>query len=126
MTKIKTILSLIILTASFTIFANEGKEIYDRYCTVCHSPSMASMFGSPAAHNMQAWAERKETAWTKVVEDNSSVKNLQTSEKEVIILNVLVQSAINGTDKGMPPMGTCMDCTEDQLQLAIKFMSSSE
>jgi cytochrome c5 len=30
-------------------------------------------------------------------------------------------NATNGI-RAMPPMGTCMDCTEDQLKAAIQYM----
>lgn len=109
---------------SFNINASNGKDIFERYCTVCHAPSMAPMFGSPAAHDIDAWNERKEIAFNRIKEENSSVVDLNKDEIDKAVLKNLVQSAINGTDKGMPPMGTCMDCSEEDLKSAIEFMSS--
>lgn len=123
---IKNIITISLLLLSLNIFANPGKEIFDRYCTVCHSPSMAPMFNSPAAHDIQAWNERKEIALNRACENDSSIKNLSKSEQNLEIIKNLVQSAMNGTDKGMPPMGTCMECTEKELKETIEFMSSIE
>ena len=120
-----TFLTLFIL-CSFSLPASEAKNIFDRYCTVCHSPSMAPMFGSPAAHDLDAWNERKDDAFLRAIERDSSLKGLTGGAKDEVAIKSLVLSAIDGTDKGMPPMGTCMDCTEDQLTATIKFMSSPE
>jgi len=111
---------------SSQLFADTGKDIFDRFCTVCHAPSMATMFNSPAAHDVNAWNERKENAFNMAVAVDSSKKNLSGAEKESFSINELVKSAISGTDKGMPPKGTCSDCTDDELKSVIKFMSSAE
>jgi cytochrome c5 len=116
--------SLIFL--SFSSFAESGRDIFDRYCTVCHSPSMAPMFNSPAAHDLDAWKDRKNIAFDKIIEKNPDVKNFSEIDKEEQIINELLSSAINGTDKGMPPKGTCSDCTDEELRSVIKFMSSIE
>lgn len=121
---IKNYLIISLLLTSFSVIANPAKDIFDRYCTVCHSPSMAPMFGSPAAHDIQAWNERKQIAFDRVVEQNSSAVNLSNDEKNSYIIQNLVDSAKNGTDKGMPPMGTCMECSDNDLKLVIEFMSA--
>lgn len=109
---------------SSSLFAN-GKDIFDRYCTVCHSPAMAPMFNSPAAHDIDAWNSRKNDALKRAIEADASVQGLSNSEKEEHSINELVKSAVNGTDKGMPPKGTCSDCTDDDLKSVIKYMSST-
>jgi cytochrome c5 len=121
------------ITAFFTIFllsslasADSGKEIFDRYCTACHSPSMASIFNSPPAHDTDAWNMRKENAFNKAVQEDSSLSGVSLEKKSEIGINMLVKSAVNGLDTGMPPMGTCTDCTEDDLKSAIIYMSSPE
>ncbi len=112
---------------SFTITANSGKDIYNRYCTVCHAASMATMFGSPAAHDLQAWKERKDLAFDRAAAENASLKDLSDkTEKEKHAIKSLVISATIGTDKGMPPMGTCMDCADEDLKATIEFMSNPE
>lgn len=118
----KITILFLLLIASFS-FAKTGKEIFDSYCTTCHSPSMAAMFNAPAAHNKDAWATRKNDAFTRAVQKNSSVKNSTGSEKEEYILNELLSTAINGTVKGMPPKGTCMECTDEELKSVIRFLS---
>lgn len=107
----------IVLFFSLSVSAESGKDIFDRYCTVCHSPAMASMFGAPAAHDLSVWSERKENAFNRSGDTNS--------DRESVSMNELVKSAINGTDKGMPPKGTCADCTDEDIKSVIKFMSSA-
>ncbi len=122
----KVLICSFFILFSFSVSANDAKNTFDRFCTVCHAPSMAPMFGSPAAHDLNAWNERKNDAFARAVEDDSSLKNLVGYERDKVALKTLLASAINGTDKGMPPMGTCMDCTEEQLMATIEFMSSAE
>jgi cytochrome c5 len=114
-----------VLFFSFSLSAESGsgKEIFDRYCTVCHSPAMAPMFGAPAAQDLSAWNERKKLAYDRAVEKGSV---LSDKSKEWNSINELLETAKVGTDKGMPPKGTCSDCTDDNLRSIIEFMSSAE
>lgn len=114
-----------VLFFSFSLSAESGsgKDIFDRYCTVCHSPGMASMFGAPAAQDLSAWNERKKLAYDRAVEKNSIVAD---KPKDWNSINELLETAKTGTDKGMPPKGTCSDCTDENLVSVIEFMSSSE
>lgn len=111
---------------SFSASAESGKEIFDRYCFVCHSASMAPMFGAPAAHDLNAWNERKEMAFNRAVVSDSTIKDVAGDKKDFYSVNELLKTANNGTDKGMPPKGTCNDCTDDDLKSVIKYMSSAE
>lgn len=122
---IKVFLFLLMAFCSSSLFAG-GKDIFDRFCTACHSPVMAPMFNSPAAHSMDAWKERKVNALEKAIENNASIKDMSDKEKDEYAINELVKSAINGTDKGMPPRGTCDDCSDDDIKSVIEFMSSPE
>lgn len=124
--KIKIFFVMLSVSFSSLLLASGGKDIFDRYCVACHSPSMAVLFNSPAAHDIDAWNNRKNLAFDRAVEKNGNIKNLTGNDKENASLNELLISAINGTDKGMPPKGTCSDCTEKELEEAIKFMSSSQ
>lgn len=114
-----------VLFFSFSLSAESGsgKDIFDRYCTVCHSPTMAPMFGAPATHDLSAWNERKKIAYDRAVEKNSIVAD---KSKDWNSINELLDSAKIGTDKGMPPKGTCGDCTDENLVSVIEFMSSSQ
>ena len=120
----KTIIVIALSGITFNVYSKEGKEIFDNYCTTCHSTSMASMFNAPAVHDLNAWSLRKEDAFKRAVEKNASIKD--NEKKEENIINELLNTAINGTAKGMPPKGTCFECTDDELKAAIKFMSSKE
>ena len=116
----------IFMLFSLSVSASDAKNIFDRYCTVCHTASMAPMFGAPAAHDLDAWNARKDDAFLRAVENDASLESLVGTAKDEAAMKSLVLSAINGTDKGMPPMGTCGECTEDDLASVIKYMSSSE
>jgi len=123
--KIRMLSVVIFVFFSSSLFAS-GKDIFDRFCTACHSPSMAPMFNSPPAHDVDEWQVRKNDAFDRAVENNASIKGSSGSDKDNYSIDELVQSAINGTDKGMPPKGTCNDCTDDDLKSVIEFMSSPE
>lgn len=123
---IRNLFLIFFVFISTSLFANSGKDIFDRFCTACHSPSMSPIFGSPALHDVSAWNERKDNAFNIAVEADASLKSAVGQQKEEISLKQLVKSAISGTDKGMPPKGTCNDCTDDDLKTVIKFMSSVE
>ncbi len=122
----KKIFVLFLLLFFSISYAKSGKEIFDNYCTICHSPAMASMFNAPAAHDINMWNVRKNDAFNRAIVKKSSIKSVTGSEKEEYILNELLTTAINGTVKGMPPKGTCMECTDEELKSVIKFISSVE
>lgn len=73
----------------------DPKKIYDTYCTICHQTGIA---GAPKFHNKADWAPRTGVG-----------------------IDALVQSAIKGKG-GMPPKGTCMQCSEEALKGAIEYM----
>lgn len=71
-------------------------EIYSQTCKSCHA-SPAS--GAPLTGDAGAWKPRLE-------------KGLET----------LVRNTVEGYN-GMPPLGSCSDCTRDDLRALIRFMS---
>lgn len=72
-----------------------GKAIYEAKCTVCHQSGVA---GAPKLGDKEAW------------------KPLQ--KKGVDSLLEVVK-----TGKGvMPPMGTCTDCSPEELKAAVTYM----
>ena len=73
-------------------------KIYDQTCRACHTNPTS---GAPLAGDTKAWAPRVAQG-----------------------MDVLMQHAINGY-KGMPPLGSCMDCGEDELKALIKFMAGA-
>ncbi|MCG9698485.1 c-type cytochrome [Shewanella sp. Isolate11] len=84
------------LTLSANVFAQEGEAIYNKACHVCHSMGVA---GAPKAHDAAAWEPRL-------------AKGMDT----------LVGSVKSGLN-AMPPGGMCTDCSDEDYQKAIEFMS---
>ena len=77
-----------------------GQDTYNKFCFSCHAAGVA---GAPRAGDPAAWAGR-----------------LEKGEA------VLLRSTVDGMPPGMPPMGLCMQCTEEQLAAAIDFMLPRE
>lgn len=71
-------------------------KIYDSSCKLCHANPAS---GAPQAGDAHAWQPRL----------------AQGSDS-------LLDHSINGY-KGMPPMGMCMQCSEDEFLALIAFMS---
>ena len=88
--------------ASAAVAANDGprsgEEIYNKFCTACHSVGVA---GAPKFGNAGDWAPR-------------IAKGYET----------LLSNAINGIN-AMPPRGTCANCSDQELQSAIEYMANS-
>jgi cytochrome c5 len=94
----KTTASLTIAAALFAaagIASADGKAIYDTKCFACHNAGVA---GAPKLGDKAAWEPRIATG-----------------------MDAMLAVAIKG--KGaMPPKGTCMDCSDDELKSAIQYM----
>ncbi|MFV3370877.1 c-type cytochrome [Pseudomonas sp. NY15435] len=71
-------------------------KIYDSSCKLCHANPAS---GAPQSGDAKAWQPR-------VAQGADS----------------LLDHSINGY-KGMPPMGMCMQCSEDEFLALISFMS---
>lgn len=76
----------------------EPEAIYNQSCKNCHE---GGLLGAPKPHDDAAW--------------NARLKESGDFAK-------LLSNAINGI-KAMPPRGTCMNCTDDELSATITFMS---
>lgn len=74
------------------------QEIYDSKCSVCHVSGVA---GAPKLDDKAAWASRL--------------------EKGPEGLLATVKSGLGG----MPPNGTCMDCTDEQFKALIELMTAN-
>jgi cytochrome c5 len=77
--------------------AAAGEAIYNKACIACHAVGVA---GAPKLGDAAAWEPRIAKG-----------------------IDALLQSAINGLN-AMPPRGTCMDCSDDDLRNGIEFMIS--
>jgi cytochrome c5 len=72
-----------------------GAQIFQVYCTSCHGGGWQ---GAPVANDKTEWEPRMTKGF-----------------------DALLKSAKQGMN-AMPPMGTCMDCTDDELAASIKEM----
>jgi len=72
-----------------------GQEVYDKFCFACHATGVgdAPLFGDAAA-----WAPRVDKG-----------------------MDELMASTTNGLN-AMPPMGTCMSCSDEELSAAVDYM----
>ena len=78
--------------------SKSASEIYDTYCTACHT---AGVLGAPKKGDADAWNKKLAAAGS---------------------FDKLLASAIKGVG-AMPPNGTCPDCTPDDISAAIEYMS---
>ncbi len=96
---IKRTANLVIAAALFgaagVASAADGKAIYDTKCFTCHNTGVA---GSPKLGDKAAWEPRIATG-----------------------MDALLATSIKGKG-GMPPRGTCMDCSDEDLMAAIQYM----
>jgi len=76
----------------------DGATVYNTKCAACHGAGIA---GAPKLGDAGAWSER-------VARGEDS----------------LMSNAINGIN-GMPPKGTCMDCSDDEIKAAVTHMLES-
>ncbi|MBE0364367.1 hypothetical protein PULV_a2690 [Pseudoalteromonas ulvae UL12] len=74
-----------------------GQQVYQASCFACHGTGALGAPKTPAD-----WAPRVAKG-----------------------MDVLLDHAINGFNS-MPPRGTCMDCSDDEIKASIEFMSKGE
>ena len=87
----------LLLSMGTAVHAADGKAIYEQSCKVCHAAGVA---GAPKLGDKDAWAPR-------IAQGDAT----------------LLEHATKGLN-AMPPMGTCMSCSEDDLKAAIAYMTS--
>lgn len=78
--------------------AHPGEAVYNRSCFSCHAGGVA---GAPIPGDTEAWAPRVAKG-----------------------RDVLLQSVKEGMPPGMPPMGLCMSCSDEDLEVVIDYMLS--
>jgi len=75
----------------------EPEEVYNTFCVACHGTGVNN---APVFGNMEAWEPHIAKG-----------------------IDVLYDSAINGFNNGaMPPKGTCMQCSEDDLKATVDYI----
>lgn len=84
-----------LLTPAAAMAERSGEEVYNTKCSVCH---VAGVAGAPKFGDAAAWAPRTEKG-----------------------IDALLATAITGLN-AMPPKGTCMDCSDNELKSAIQYM----
>lgn len=72
-----------------------GADVYQASCFACHG---TGAMGAPKKGDAAAWQARKAQG-----------------------MDVLLEHAIKGFN-AMPPMGTCMACSNDEIKAAVEFM----
>ncbi|HEY5679896.1 MAG TPA: c-type cytochrome [Pseudomonadales bacterium] len=75
--------------------AQSGEQIYNQFCVACHAVGVAN---APKLGDVAAWADRIAKG-----------------------MDVLMASTLNGIN-AMPAKGTCMTCTDADLQAAVDYM----
>ncbi|MFK4751702.1 c-type cytochrome [Oceanobacter antarcticus] len=76
-----------------------GGDVYGGACFACHD---AGILGAPKKGDTAAWDARLEKGF-----------------------DATLHNAVQGLNS-MPPKGNCMNCSDDELLAAIKFMSGRE
>ena len=77
--------------------ARSGEDVYNAACMACHSAGIA---GAPKVGEQVAWASRIAKG-----------------------MDALYDSGINGVaGTGMIARGGCVDCSDDEIRLAVDFM----
>jgi cytochrome c5 len=97
MNKLMMALTFSLASVAFTAQADDGQATYNQYCMACHGTGVGPMAGS-------------KDLWQPRLDAKGGVDGLLESAK----------TGLNA----MPPMGTCMDCTDEQLRAAIVFMTT--
>ncbi len=95
MKKLLLAASLFAMAASVQA-AQDPATVYNRACVACHSGALPT---APTSHDAAAWAPRLAKG-----------------------MPALVESVTNGLN-AMPPRGMCMDCTAEDYQAVIEWMS---
>ena len=72
-----------------------GEQVYGAACVACHDSGLA---GAPKIAVAADWAPR-----------------IAQGEE------TLVSHALSGI-RGMPPKGTCMNCSDEEIKLAVEYM----
>lgn len=91
--------AIIAVVAALPVAAEPNMDKYNKSCAMCHNVGAA---GAPKSHDVTAWKPRLAKG-----------------------MEALVASVKNGLN-AMPPTGLCADCTDEEYQELIKYMSTSK
>ncbi|WP_111641699.1 c-type cytochrome [Marinimicrobium alkaliphilum] len=82
-------------TAAASDEPRSGGEIYDAHCATCHAAGVA---GAPIMGDADSWAD----VFARDIDE-------------------VYANAINGIG-GMPAMGLCMNCSEEEIRVTVDYM----
>ncbi|MCB1683255.1 MAG: c-type cytochrome [Pseudomonadales bacterium] len=82
-------------TAAASGAALTGDAVYNQFCFACHASGVG---GAPLFADAEAWAPRIAKG-----------------------MDALMATTLNGLG-AMPPRGTCMNCSDEELQAAVDYM----
>ncbi len=94
----KLVIGVVALLGATLAQAETAEETYNKVCVTCHAAGVAN---APKKGDKAAWEARL---------------------KERGGMDALVASAKTGRN-AMPPMGTCMTCTDEQMKALVEYMS---
>jgi len=92
-------LGLASLVVAAPALAEPNMDKYKQYCAMCHDNGVA---GAPKSHDVAAWEPRMADG-----------------------MDALLSSAKKGKN-GMPSMGLCAKCSDEELQELITYMSTAK
>ncbi|XOV83913.1 MAG: c-type cytochrome [bacterium] len=81
--------------ASASAEPRSGQAVYDQFCFACHTTGVG---GAPTFGDTAQWAERVDQG-----------------------MDLLMEHTINGI-RTMPAKGTCMNCSDDELNAAVTYI----
>ena len=73
-----------------------GEEVYDRFCFACHATGVGD---APLLQDAEQWAPRLAKG-----------------------MDAMLQTSLSGLG-AMPPMGTCMACSDEEMVAAIEYLT---
>ncbi len=94
-----------------------GEEVFKQSCATCHAVNFPN---APQAHDIAAWQKKYEVSAAQAKAQFPALGGKDLEEKT---MEILVSKVRNG-NHAMPPKGLCNDCTDQEYQNAIEFMSS--
>ncbi len=83
-------------TAGAAVGGKSGEEVYNTFCFACHATGVG---GAPKLGSVEDWAPRLAKG-----------------------MDAMWETTVTGLGT-MPPKGTCMACTDEEMQAAIDYMS---
>ena len=107
MKKLSILAAILVLTSGVNADSRSAKEIYQKSCAVCHANGAA---GAPKTGDTAAWQAREAAR----------------GEAGLLATVKTGKLAGSGNPTAMPPMGMCMDCSDDEFNAVITFMFAAQ